>query len=173
MKNKGLRFMMLFLLTIVWLVLMRYMTAPLDSRLIIQFEFIGTASKAAGFISSLKSAGTLELMTRSLFLDLIFPLFYGATFFYASAWICGKLPKRHIFNVCRLMNSLTVVAVLCDLMENFALLKLIYYPPTDLTAYGAYFFAAVKFFVLAVVFTHFILSGLVVLREPRPDSVTE
>lgn len=173
MKNKGLRFMMLFLLTIGWLVLMRYMTAPLDSGLIIQFEFIGSAANAQRFLSSLTSSGNLELMTRSLFLDMVFPLFYGATFFYASAWICSKLPKGHIFNICRLMNNLTIVAVFSDLIENLALLNLIYSSPTDLSAYIAYFFASLKFFLLAVVFTHFILCGLVVLREPRTESNLE
>jgi hypothetical protein len=170
MKNKGLRFMLLFVVTIAWMVLMRQMTAPMDSRLILQFEFIGSAANAASFLSTLSGSRQLELLTRNLFLDLVFPLLYGATFYYASAWICSKLPKRHIFNVCSLMNNLTILAVISDLIENFSLLMLIYYPPTDLAAYVAYFFAGLKFLLLAIVFTHFIISGLIVILDSSRNS---
>jgi hypothetical protein len=50
MKNKGLRFTILLLITLGWIILMRKMTAPLDPGSIITFEFIGTAANADLFL---------------------------------------------------------------------------------------------------------------------------
>ncbi|MDP2338178.1 MAG: hypothetical protein Q8N05_17385, partial [Bacteroidota bacterium] len=111
--------------------------------------------------------GQFDLLTRSLFLDFIFPLLYGATLYYASAWVCGKLPKGHPLNKFRLLSSLTIVAVACDLFENVSLLKLIYYPPADMFAYSAFIFAAIKFLLLALVILHFIASIIIVFTGKK------
>lgn len=163
MKNKGLRLTLLLLFTAGWLILMKKMTAPLDPGSIIAFEFIGTADKAQALLASLKDLGHLDLLTLSLFLDFIFPLLYGATLYYASAWACGKLPKGHPLNKFRLLSSLTIVAVACDLFENVSLLKLIYYPPADMFAYSAFIFAGFKFLLLSLVLIHFI-AVMVIFR---------
>lgn len=165
MKDKGLRFIILLFLSIIWIYLMRRMTAPLDPSLIIDFEFIGTGQDAINFISGLQSSDQLTLMTRSIFLDFIFPLLYGATFYYASAWICSLLPKRHLFNRFTIISSLAILAVLSDLAENMCLLMLIYYPPNDMFAALAYIFAGSKFFLLGMVFIHFVVSGFIVLKD--------
>jgi hypothetical protein len=164
MKNKGIRFITLLILTLAWMFLMRAMTAPLDPGTIFDFEFIGTAKHAVSFLTGLQNSGQLELLTRSIFLDFIFPLLYGATFYYSSAWICSKLPEKHIFNRFRTLGTLTIIAVICDFIENVSLLKLIYYPPADMYAYSAFLFASLKFLLLAIVLTHFIISGLIVLK---------
>ena len=172
MNNKGLRFLIFLVLTAAWLLIMRAMTAPLDPNLILDFEFIGTARESIAFLTSLRDSGQLDLLTRAIFLDFIFPLLYGATFFYATAWICDKLPKKHLFNRVRLVTMLTIIAVLCDFLENLSLFKLIYYPPEDFYAYMAYFFATMKFTLLGLVLTHFIVSGLIVIldsKKPAPD----
>ncbi|MEJ7779503.1 MAG: hypothetical protein WKF68_07925 [Daejeonella sp.] len=164
MKNKGLRLIVLSLLTAAWMLIMKAMTATLHPMKVIQFEFIGTANNATDFLSGLRNSGELELLTRSIFLDFIFPLLYGATFYYASAWVCSKLKKDHIFNRFRLLGSLTILAVMCDFIENVSLLKLIYYPPADLYAYSAYFFASLKFLLLGLVVIHFLMSGMIVIE---------
>ena len=162
MKNKGTRLIILSLLTIGWLILMRKMTEPLDPGIIITFEFIGTADKATKLLALLKDLGHFDLLTRSIFLDFIFPLLYGATFYYASAWVCSKLPMGHHLNRFKVLSSLTVIAVACDIMENVSLLKLIYYPPADMFAYAAYFFACLKFLLLILVLMHFIVSLIII-----------
>lgn len=164
MKNKGIRFTTLLILTGAWMFLMRAMTAPLNPGIIFEFEFIGTAKRAVSFLSALQNSGQLDLLTRSIFLDFIFPLLYGAAFYYASAWICSKLPEKHILNQFRMLGTLTIIAVICDFIENVSLLKLIYYPPADMYAYSAFVFASLKFLLLALVLTHFIISGLIVLK---------
>ncbi len=173
MKNKGLRFIIFLILTAAWMFLMRAMTAPLNPGLIIDFEFIGTSNAAVQFLSGLRDSGQVDLLTRSIFLDFIFPLLYGATFYYASAWICSKLPAKHIFNRFRLLATMTIIAVCCDFMENLSLLKLIYYPPSDLFAMAAYFLAAVKFILLGLVLTHFIMSGLMVIVNSKKVNEVE
>ena len=115
MKNKGLRLIILLLITTGWLILMRKMTFPLDPGIVITFEFIGSADKAKELLEYLKDIGHFELLTRSIFLDFIFPLLYGATFYYASAWACKKLPKVHPLNRFKLFSGMTVVAVACDM----------------------------------------------------------
>ncbi len=167
MKNKGLRFIVMLILTAGWIFLMRALTRPLDPGLIIDFEFIGSSNAATQFLSSLQASGQLELLTRSIFLDFIFPLLYGATFYYASAWICSKLPLTHIFNRFNVLAAMTIIAVCCDFLENLSMLKLIYYPPSDLFAMAAYFFATFKFTLLGLVLTHFIMSGLIVILDSK------
>ncbi len=167
MKDKGLRFLIFLVLTAVWLYVMRVMTAPLDPGLILDFEFIGTAQESVDFLAGLRNSGQLDLLTRGIFLDFIFPLLYGATFFYATAWICMKLPASHVFNRFRAISAMTIIAVICDFLENLSLLKLIYYPPEDFYAYLAYFFASAKFALLGLVFAHFIISGLIVVLDSK------
>ena len=167
MKNNGYRLIILLLITIGWLILMRKMTAPLDLGIIITFEFIGSADKAMEFLSRLKDLGHLDLLTRSIFLDFIFSLLYGATFYYASLWVCSKLPQKHRLNRFQLLSSLIVVAVFSDLIENVSLLKLIYYPPADMYAYSAFFFAGLKFLFLTIVVLHFISSIIIVFTGKK------
>ncbi len=167
MKNKGTRLIILLMLTIGWLILMRKMTDPLDPGDIIIFEFIGTADKAKAFLANLEDIGHLELLTRSIFLDFIFPLLYGATLYYASAWACKKLPKVHPLNRFKLFSGMTVIAVACDMFENVSLLKLIYYPPADMFACSAFIFAALKFLLLALVLLHFIASMVIALTRKK------
>ncbi|MES3016585.1 MAG: hypothetical protein V4721_02350 [Bacteroidota bacterium] len=167
MKAKGLRFLIFLILTAAWLFLMRAMTAPLDPGMILDFEFIGTADKSVFFLAGLQATGQLDLLTRSIFLDFVFPFLYGATFFYATAWVCQNLSKTHIFNKFRAISILTISAVICDFLENLALLKLIYYPPEDFYAQSAYFFAATKFALLGLVFMHFLLSGLIIIIDSK------
>ncbi len=167
MKDKGLRFLIFLVLTAVWLYIMRVMTSPLDPGLILDFEFIGTARESVNFLAGLRNSGQLDLLTRGIFLDFIFPLLYGATFFYATAWICHKLPSSHVFNKFRAVSALTIIAVICDFLENLSLLKLIYYPPEDFYAFLAYFFASAKFALLGLVFAHFIICGLIVVLDSK------
>ena len=162
MKNKGIRLIILSLLTIGWVILMRKMTAPLDPLTMIRFEFIGSADKASELLGRLKDLGQSELLTRSIFLDFIFPFFYGATMYYASAWICSKLPSKHPLNRFQLLGTVIITAVVCDLIENVSLLKLIYYPASDLIAYSAFFFAGLKFVLIFLVLLHFITCLLLI-----------
>ncbi|SDM75141.1 hypothetical protein SAMN05421813_12230 [Daejeonella rubra] len=160
MKNKGLRLILLFLLTAGWFMLMRQMTAPLDPASILKFEFIGTAEKAVNFLNGLRESGQIELITLSIYLDFIFPLLYGAMFYYGSAWACSKLAKGHTLNRFKLLSSLTVIAVACDMIENISLLQLIYFEPTNMFASAAFIFAGIKFLLLAIVLLHFLVSTL-------------
>ncbi len=171
MTYKGVRFLFYFVLTVAWLRLMRNMTAPLEPGLIIEFEFIGTAQKAIAFLSALEANGQLELLTRSIYLDFIFPLLYGATLYHATLWICSKLPEGHVFNQLRNISILTGIAVICDFLENLSLLKLLYYPPENIYAYAAYFFAAAKFMLLGLVIVHFILSGLIAIKKSKKSAL--
>lgn len=163
MKNKGYRLILLLLITAGWFILMLAMTSPLDPGNILKFEFIGTAEKAKLFLNNLKELGHLELITLSIYLDFIFALLYGAMFYYASAWVCGKLPKGHQLNRFQLLSSLTVIAVAFDMLENVSMLQLIRSEPTDFYAKAAFFFAGLKFLLLAMVLLHF-LSSLIISR---------
>lgn len=167
MKNKGLRLILLLLLTAGWFILMRKMTSPLDPGNIIKFEFIGTADNAKQFLSNLKAAGHLDLLTLSIYLDFIFPLLYGAMLYYATAWVCAKLNKGHILNRFKLFSSLTIVAVTFDLLENASMLQLIQSGPTDLYAKAAFYFAGLKFLLLAIVLLHFLSSWLISLINKK------
>ena len=161
MKNKGLRFTILLLITLGWIILMRTMTAPLNQGSILTFEFIGTAANAELFLNKLEGLGHTELMTLSIYLDFIFPLLYGATFFYGSAWVCGRLSKDHPLNKFRILSNMTLAAVACDFLENLSLLQLINSGPDDTYAGAAFIFAGIKFLLLALVLLHFLYAVLI------------
>jgi len=160
MKNKGLRLILLFLLTAAWFILMREMTSPLDPASILKFEFIGTATKAENFLDNLRQLGHVELLTLSIYLDFIFPLLYGAMFYYGSAWACSKLAEGSTLKRFKLLSSLTVIAVACDMIENISLLQLIYFEPTNIFASTAFIFAGIKFLLLTIVLIHFLFSAV-------------
>lgn len=167
MKNKGYRLILLLLITIGWFILMRAMISPLNPDNILKFEFIGTAEKATQFLSKLKELGHLELLTLSIYLDFIFALLYGAVFYYASAWVCGRLAKGHLLNRFKLLSSLTIVAVTFDLLENASMLQLIQSGPTDFYAKAAFLFAGIKFLLLAIVLLHFLSSWVISLMSNK------
>jgi hypothetical protein len=167
MKNKGLRLILLFLLTAAWFILIRKMTTPLNPASILEFEFIGTAEKAENFLTNLTQLGHTELLTLSIYLDFIFPLLYGAMFYYGSAWACSRLAEGNILNSFKLLSSLTVIAVACDMIENISLLQLIDYPPSNLFANTAYLFAGIKFILLSIVLLHFLVSTLLAGKETK------
>jgi len=158
MKNKGLRFTILILITLGWIILMRNMTAPLNQGSILTFEFIGTAANAELFLNNLKALGHTDLMTLSIYLDFIFPLLYGATLFYGCAWSCGRLDKDHPLNKVRILSNMIFLAVACDFLENLSLLQLINTGPDDTYARAAFIFAGMKFLLLALVLLHFLFT---------------
>ncbi len=161
MKNKGLRFTILLLITLGWIILMRKMTAPLDPGSIITFEFIGTAANADLFLKHLNALGHTELMSLSIYLDFIFPLLYGAAFCYGSAWACGRLGYSHPFNKFRILSNMAVIAVVCDFIENISLLQLINNGPDDNYAKTAFILASLKFLLLSLILIHFFISVLI------------
>lgn len=171
MKNKGLRFTILLIITLGWIILMRTMTAPLNQGSILTFEFIGTAANAELFLNKLKDLGHMELMTLSIYLDFIFPLLYGATFFYGSAWACGRLVKNHPLNKFRILSNMVVTAVACDFLENLSLLQLINSGPDDLYAGAAFIFAGIKFLLLALVLLHFLITVLISAKGKQNSRV--
>ncbi len=171
MKNKGLRFSTLVLITLGWIYLMRDMTAPLNQSSILTFEFIRTAANAELFLNNLKDMGHTELMTLSIYLDFIFPLLYGAAFFYGSAWVCSRLPIGHPLTQFRALSFMTLIAVGCDLLENIALLQLLKSGPDDLYAGAAFIFAGIKFFLLAIILLHFLISVIISLIGTRNNAV--
>lgn len=161
MKNKGLRFTILLLITLGWIILMRTMTAPLNQGSILAFEFIGTAANAELFLNKLGALGHTELMTLSIYLDFIFPLLYGATFYYGSAWVCGKLVKDHPLNKFKILGNMTLAAVVCDFLENISLLQLINNGPDNTYAGAAFIFAGIKFLLLSLILFHFLAAFLI------------
>ncbi len=164
MKNKGLRFIILLFITLGWIILMRNMTAPLNQGSILTFEFIGTAAKAELFLNKLEALGHIELITLSIYLDFIFPLLYGATFFYGSAWACGRLGEDHPLNKFRILSNMALFAVAFDFLENLSLLQLINSGPDDTYAGAAFIFAGIKFLLLALVLLHFLIAVLISIK---------
>lgn len=142
---------------------MQGMTAPLKTEQILEFEFIGTAQKATAYLSALAANMQLELLTRSIILDCIFPFLYGAAFYFCAAWICSKLPQGHVLNKFRMISIFIITAVICDLLENLSMLGLIYYTPQDVYAYAAFFFASLKFTLIGIILLHFFLSSLALI----------
>ena len=170
MKNKGLRFTILLLITLGWVVVMRTMTAPLDPGSILTFEFIGTAANAEVFLNNLNALNHKELMTLSIYLDFIFPLLYGATFFYGSSWACGRLDNHHPLNKLRILSNMVFIAVFCDFIENISLLQLINTGPEDTYAKTAFVFASLKFFLLSLILIHFFTSVIISAGKGKQKS---
>ena len=162
--------------TIAWIMVMRKLTAPLDSSDILRFEFIGTAAKAEEFLRDLP-AGHIVLLTRSIYLDMVFPLLYGLTLWTANRWAWpetrlpetkGKSVTAHF--IARFALWATLAAIASDYVENAAMLNMISTGPMDTAASAAWWFASLKFSLIVLLLILF-LCGLL-LRLIRSSGKT-
>ena len=157
--------------TILWVVLMRKLTAPLDSNDIVRFEFVGTAAMAEDFLKNLPT-GHIRLLTRSIYLDMAFPLLYGLTLWSANRWAWPEARSRTAHFIGGFVPWATAIAIGSDYIENVAMLNMISTGPTDAAASAAWWFASLKFSLIALLLILFVCGLLLrVIRSARKTPV--
>ncbi len=157
--------------TILWIVLMRKLTAPLDSSDIVRFEFAGTAALAEDFLKNLP-AGHIKLLSRSIYLDMAFPLLYGLTLWSANRWAWPGTRSRTAHFIGGFVPWAAAIAAGSDYIENVAMLNMISSGPSDAAASAAWWFACLKFSLIVLLLILFVCGALVrLIRSAKKPGV--
>ena len=162
MQNQTRLFQVAVLAAICWTIVMRVFSP----NNIVQFEMAGTTSIAGDIIANWGPDGVAMAKT-STYLDFIYILLYCAAIALGCR-VAASYSKIEIFIKAGVaLASLTLVAGLCDVIENIAMLKSL--NSVNQTAVSvAFYFAATKFTILFIALL-FILIAFVVgaLRRSR------
>lgn len=138
-------------LTIGWIIFMRYETQPFTSEEIVKFEFAGTPERATAILNEWNNQQWLPLAKHSIYLDFIF------IFLYTSSLALGCLTFPSLTGKINLMNwgmrlyRYSLYAGLADFLENLCLLKILYGAPEKFFPAAAWGFAFVKFSIIVLV----------------------
>jgi len=129
---------------ICWTIVMR-LFSPNN---IVQFEMAGTTSIATDIITNWGPDG-VAIAKTSTYLDFIYILLYCAAIALGCRVAANYSKNEKFIKVGVALSLLTLLAGLCDVIENIAMLKSL--NEIDQTAVSiAYYFAATKFTILFI-----------------------
>jgi hypothetical protein len=157
--NRINRFRLVLLATIVWMIVMRIYSPPN----IVQFEFAGTSAMAHEIISEWGEDG-IALASISIYLDFIFLVLYGSSFFLACRIASDFSKNRQLIHAGLILSWASWFAALCDAVENIAMLSTLA-EISQTTLSISWYFAAVKFGVLAILLVFILTSSIIGLLK--------
>jgi hypothetical protein len=144
-------FWFFFLLTIAYMIWVRYYLAPLSSDEIVQFEIAKTTAKAQAIIDSWKLNGKYELGVKSTYFAYVFMVLYTLAIAFGCRFISACTHNDILIKGGRGFAWLIVLATACDLIENIALSHTLHGPPiSQWDVSVAYNLARVKFSIVIV-----------------------
>lgn len=156
----------LFVFLVVFIVLMRFFDAPLKNEIspngIVSFELAKTLSKSEAILNSWDDSA-IASAKNSMMADFLFLVVYS---FFISL-IVHRLNNRvwkkgFVYQFGKIVCWLVFVAAFFDVIENIALVRLLYGDLRQLWSSIGYYFAMMKFGLL-LLGIFFILMSLVVL----------
>jgi len=149
-----------------FIILMHFFDAPLKNEMspngMVSFELAKTLSKSEAILTSWDTLATASAK-NSMMADFIFLVVYS--FFIALIiHLLNKKVWKHgfVYQLGIIIGWLIFVAAFFDIIENFALVKLLYGDLQQLWSSIAYYFAVMKFGLL-LLGIFFILMSLVAL----------
>ena len=166
--KRGAVFVPLFVLTLVVMVVMNGVGAPLSTGAapqgIISFEFAGDVSTAQAILDSWDMRARAHA-GFSLGFDFVFLVLYSTAIAYACAWIASGLRDhaRPLAALGRLLGWGQWLAALLDGVENTALWTILANGPSAPWPQVAWWCAAVKFTLVILGLVYVILGGVWVL----------
>jgi hypothetical protein len=150
------QFWLLLLATLGYAFFMKQSTVPLTGKEIVAYELAKTPDRANAMLREFVTAGKIDLVRKSLYLDFVFLLLYGSALFVGcryAANLVARVGTPHWVRIGHGIAWLGIVALLADAIENVALLRQL--PPdtvTVITAQLAWAMASLKFVSVIVVF---------------------
>ena len=108
---------------VVFILVMKWVTAPMSGQMIVQFELARTVEKAAAILADWSVRGWVGLFKTSVYLDFIFILLYVTSFFYGCRFI-ARLSGHYILKKAGDGFAwLAALAGVCDIIENIIMLQ--------------------------------------------------
>lgn len=132
---------------------------PYTPKNIVQFEFAKTITSANEIISNWGTEG-IALAKTSIYLDFVFIVLYCTAIMLGCRVASLFSGKAALLKVGFVLSCLICVAGLCDVIENFAMLKTLE-KVNQHTLSIAFYFAAIKFCVVLIALL-FILTSTTV-----------
>jgi len=153
------------ILTLILLLSLRIFDSPLHTVQapsgIVSFELAKNIDTTQSILASWDSIAKINA-GLSLGLDFLFLFAYSFFFATTCLLIAENFNKNHLkYKIGILLAYLLLIAGACDAIENIALIKLLLGSNTGIYSSIAYYFASVKFTIIAVG-TIYIIVGLAI-----------
>ncbi len=153
------KFWVFIVLTIVALLLMRYLSNGLSGTTIVDFEMAKTVGKAETIMGSWGVKEKNNFL-NSIYADFIFLICYAGAFFYGSRFM-GHISGHAILKKAGYFFSfLALLAAICDVLENGSMLYTIKQKAIPWVVHFTYDMALVKFSLLFIVLLFMIIGFL-------------
>ena len=118
------KFWISFLLSILFIFVMKFLIGPVTTRQIVDFELAKTAEKALKVKNELIRLGILDLFLRSVYLDFVFLVLYSACFFYGCRFISGLTGNYILRKAGEAFSWLALLAGIADVVENIGMIRI-------------------------------------------------
>jgi hypothetical protein len=136
---------------------------------IVDFEFAGTAVRAAEILAAWQLAGVVPMAKVIQLFDIVYPALYGSALAgccLAAGHALLKVGRTRFANASRAMAWLAFVAAAFDYVENIGLDIALWYRPTDPLLLVSAVAAGLKFSAIVVTFLYAIV-GFGLAAVPR------
>src|SRR5579863_7330917 len=153
-------FWLFFLLTIAYMIWVRYYLYPLSSGELVQFEIAKTTVKAQTIINDWKISGKYELGVQSTYFAYFFMLLYTIAIALGCRFLSALTGNEILIKGGKGFSWLIVAATACDLVENIALSQTIRGHISQWNVTLAYDLARVKFSIVIVCILFMLTSFL-------------
>jgi len=151
---------------------MRLFDAPLKNEIapagIVSFELAKDVEKSKFILNSWNTEAVISAK-KSMYFDFLFLCIYSTFMGLLIFKLNRKLEVRnHILT--EIMIGAVFIAAFFDVIENIALLQLIYGNYKQIWSSMAYYFAALKFILLAIAIVYILVgSSILLLRKKHKD----
>jgi hypothetical protein len=127
---------------------------PLTSGEIVKFELAKEASVAETIVQDWVAAGKYEKAVQSIYIDFLFIVLYTAGLSVACMFLSRLTRHEILIRTGYFFSYLVMAAGICDVIENFALLKSLFGTIRTWNTILAYDMAATKFslIILTILF---------------------
>jgi hypothetical protein len=161
------RFYVILFATLCWMIVMR-LFSPTN---IVEFEFAGTVQKATEIIDVWGDKG-VELARTSTYLDFIFLLLYSASISLGCKVASTYSKNQLLIKIGITLSWIVWLAGMSDVIENISMLNTLN-EINQATISLAYYFAAIKFSMVAVGLLFIISSSLIGLAKRLKRNQTQ
>ena len=163
------------ILTIIIFFVLRYFGHPLITNNapggIISFELAKDINQSIAIISSWDLNAKVNA-ALSLGIDFLFLIVYSIFFATACYLVAQKFPNKNnwMYKIGLFLAKMQFIAALFDAFENIALIKLLHGSNINIFSLIAYYFASIKFMIIAIGIIYIIIGLLTSLFQKELES---
>jgi hypothetical protein len=147
-------FWILLILNILFITGSRFLLQPLTSQEIVRFELAKHVNVAEGIVQNWMVDDKFNKAIQSIYVDFLFIVLYTTGLAVACVFLSIQTRHEILKRAGNFFSWLLVIAGICDVIENFAMLKSLHGPISKWNTVLIYDMAATKFsiIILSVLF---------------------